>query len=201
MGCAFGERSLRERSAQSSRGSHDPPGRTRRSSRGAKGHRWSASNNHTGRAMRRARVVLGVASCRQATRWTTGERSDTETVTLRSGRREKGWKQYLACRLLNLDHPFKHVAVSISFLFLFLPFPGEIPVIAWEMEPNSRRFGNRYSKEPPHLWNRLYKTWAFVVAVLQCTQRLFEREQQRENYENTPLDFKRLGAFTRGQAI
>ncbi len=52
---------------------------------------------------------------------TTGERSDTETVTLRSER--GGWKRviarwYLAGRLLNLDHPFKNRHVETEKIFI-----------------------------------------------------------------------------------
>src|SRR5260370_6619436 len=55
--------------------------------------------------MRRARVALSVTCRLEATSLTTGERSDTETVTLRSERGD--WKRaiarwYLASRLLNL---------------------------------------------------------------------------------------------------
>jgi hypothetical protein len=54
---------------------------------------------------------------------TTGERSDTETVTLRSER--GGWKRviarwYLAGRLLNLDHPFKNKPVETEKQILSL---------------------------------------------------------------------------------
>jgi len=94
MGCAFGGRPLRKRSAHTSRGSYDPPGRTRRLSRGAKGHRWSIGNRHAVRVMRRARVALPITWCREVTSWTAGERSDTETVTLREAR--GGWKRALA---------------------------------------------------------------------------------------------------------
>src|SRR5215470_5656464 len=94
MGCAFGGRPLRKRSAHTSRGSYDPAGRTRRLSRGAKGHRWSIGNRHAVRVMRRARVALPITWCREVTSWTAGERSDTETVTLREAR--GGWKRALA---------------------------------------------------------------------------------------------------------
>src|SRR5713226_5500339 len=59
--------------------------------------------------MRRARVALSVTCYCEATRVTAGERSDTETVTLRSAR--GNWRRaiarwYLASCLLNFDHPF-----------------------------------------------------------------------------------------------
>jgi len=65
--------------------------------------------------MRRAKVVLKVTCCCQATSLTAGERSDTETVTLRSER--GGWKRviarwYLAGRLLNLAYPFQNQVVN-----------------------------------------------------------------------------------------
>ena len=64
--------------------------------------------------MRRAKVVLKVTRRCEATGLTAGERSDTETVTLRSER--GGWKRaiaswYLAGRLLNLGHPFAKSAI------------------------------------------------------------------------------------------
>ena len=45
-----------------------------------------------------------VTCCCEVTRVTAGERSDTETVTLREARGDgkRGWKQFLASRLLNL---------------------------------------------------------------------------------------------------
>src|SRR5260370_5931677 len=60
--------------------------------------------------MRRAKVALSVTCRLEATGLTTGERSDAETVTLRSER--GGWKRaitrwYLASRLLNLGHPLQ----------------------------------------------------------------------------------------------
>jgi len=55
-------------------------------------------------------VALSVTCRLEATGLTTGERSDAETVTLRSER--GGWKRaitrwYLASRLLNLVHPYE----------------------------------------------------------------------------------------------
>src|SRR5258708_37035551 len=60
--------------------------------------------------MRRAKVALSVTCRLDAIGLTTGERSDAETVTLRSER--GGWKRaitrwYLASRLLNLGHPLQ----------------------------------------------------------------------------------------------
>ena len=54
-------------------------------------------------------MALSVTCCCKVTRVTTGERSDTETVTLRSERGD--WKRaiarwYLASRLLNLVYLF-----------------------------------------------------------------------------------------------
>ncbi len=54
-------------------------------------------------------MALSVTCRPEATGLTTGERSDAETVTLRSER--GGWKRaitrwYLASRLLNLEYPF-----------------------------------------------------------------------------------------------
>jgi hypothetical protein len=68
-----------------------------------------AINCHAVREMRRATVALSVTCRLWATGVTTGERSDTETVTLRSERGD--WKRAivrwdLASRLLNLAHPF-----------------------------------------------------------------------------------------------
>ncbi len=45
-----------------------------------------------------------------------------------------------------LEHPFKYLTVSISLIFPFSPFPGEIPLTVWEMEPNSCLFWNGYTK-------------------------------------------------------
>ena len=95
-------RGVRERSAQRSRGSHDPEGADGRAISRAKGHRWSDRSCHAGREMRSARVAQKVTCC-SATRWTAGERSDTETVTLREARGDgkRAMAQWsLACRLL-----------------------------------------------------------------------------------------------------
>src|ERR1051326_3274055 len=80
-------------------------------STGRRGTGGQTINRHAVRAMRRANVALSVTCRPQATGVTTGERSDTETVTLRSERGD--WKRaiarwYLASCLLNLDHPFKN---------------------------------------------------------------------------------------------
>ena len=77
----------------------------------AKGHRWSAFSRHAGRGMRRAKVAWSVTCCCEATSVTAGERSDTETVTLREAR--GGWRRavvrwYLASHLLNLGYPFQN---------------------------------------------------------------------------------------------
>ena len=89
----------------------------------AKGHRWSAFSSHAVREMRRARVALSVTCRLEATSLTAGERSDTETVTLRSARGD--WKRaivrwYLASRLLNLGDPFQKRALMIALPVLFL---------------------------------------------------------------------------------
>jgi hypothetical protein len=65
--------------------------------------------------MRRARVVLSVTCYSKATGVTAGERSETETVTLRLERGD--WKRavakwYLASRLLNLGYPFQNQEVN-----------------------------------------------------------------------------------------
>jgi hypothetical protein len=73
-----------------------------------------AFNSHAVREMRRATVALSVTCCCKVTRVTTGERGDTETVTLRS---EMGdWKRaiarwYLASRLLNLWYPSARIGL------------------------------------------------------------------------------------------
>src|SRR6266851_7209287 len=85
-GIPYRARASWERSAHSSRGSNDPPGRTRRSSTGRRGTGGQTISSHAVREMRRAKVELSVTCCCEATRLTTGERSDTETVTLRSER-------------------------------------------------------------------------------------------------------------------
>jgi len=53
-------------------------------------------------------MALSVTCRLWATGWTTGERSDTETVTLRKARgdgKRAIVRWYLAGRLLNLGHP------------------------------------------------------------------------------------------------
>src|SRR5437870_2301770 len=60
--------------------------------------------------------------CIEATSLTTGERSDTETVTLRSERGD--WKRamvgwYLASRLLNLAYPFQKRTLIMAQPVLF----------------------------------------------------------------------------------
>jgi hypothetical protein len=72
-------------------------------------------------------VALG-ATCRlRATRLTAGERSDTETVTLRTQRGD--WKRailrwYLAIRLLNFEYPFRleHQSKLQALPFLGIDF-------------------------------------------------------------------------------
>jgi hypothetical protein len=61
------------------------------------------------------KVVLKVTCCCEVTRVAAGERSDTETVTLRSERGD--WKRaivgwYLASRLLNLGYPFQYMCAD-----------------------------------------------------------------------------------------
>ena len=68
------------------------------------------SGSHAVREMRRARMALSVTCRLGATGCTTGERSDTETVTLRSERgdgKRAIVRWYLAGRLLNLGHPVR----------------------------------------------------------------------------------------------
>ena len=82
-------------------------------STGRRGTGGSARSSHAVREMRKAKVALSVTCRLEATGLTTGERSDTETVTLRSERGD--WKRaiarwYLASRLLNLDRPFRKTA-------------------------------------------------------------------------------------------
>ena len=114
-GISYGGRPLRKRSAHSSRRSHDLRGEDEKVVHRAKGHRWSAFGSHAVREMRRARVALNVTCYCEATRVNAGERSDTETVTLRSAR--GNWKRaiarwYLASCLLNLDYPFTKSVVG-----------------------------------------------------------------------------------------
>ena len=57
-GIPYQARALGERSAHTSRGSNDPPGRTRRSFTGRRGTGDQTNSGHVVRAMRRARVAL-----------------------------------------------------------------------------------------------------------------------------------------------
>jgi hypothetical protein len=82
-GIPYQARASGERSAHTSRGSNDPPGRTRRSFTGRRGTGGQTISSHAVREMRRATVALSVTCRLEATGVTTGERSDTETVTLR----------------------------------------------------------------------------------------------------------------------
>ena len=91
------------------------------------------SSSHAVREMRSARVELSVTCCCEATSLTAGERSDTETVTLRSAR--GGWQRAftrwcLARRLLNRVRPFsKETAFSLEFRRCDPSFP-QVPVLA-----------------------------------------------------------------------
>jgi hypothetical protein len=92
-------------------------------STGERGTGGQTISSHAVREMRRARVALSVTCRLEATGVTTGERSDTETVTLRSERGD--WKRaiarwYLASRLLNLGYPFQKRALMMDLPFLFL---------------------------------------------------------------------------------
>jgi len=127
-GISYGGRPLGKRSAHSSRGSNDPPGRMGEPYQGRRG-----TGGQTEAAMRYAKcgepkVVLKVTCCCEATRLTTGERSDTETVTLRSERGD--WKRafvrwYLASRLLNLGRLLAKegsLAVARAFVLIYVPY-------------------------------------------------------------------------------
>ncbi len=59
-GIPYQARASRERSAHSSRGIHEPPGRTRRSSTGRRGTGGQTISSHTVREMRRAKWELNV---------------------------------------------------------------------------------------------------------------------------------------------
>ena len=83
-----------KRSAHSSREGDGSKGEDEKVVHRAKGHRWSAFSSHAVREMRRARVALRVTCRLEATSLTAGERSDTETVTLRSERGD--WKRAIA---------------------------------------------------------------------------------------------------------
>jgi hypothetical protein len=108
-GIPYQARASGERSAHTSRGSNDPKGEDEKVVHRVKGHRWSDDQQPCG--TRNAESQSGAeVTCRLwATGVITGERSDTETVTLRSERGD--WRRaiarwYLAGRLLNLGHPF-----------------------------------------------------------------------------------------------
>jgi hypothetical protein len=122
-GISYGGRPLRKRSAHSSRGSNDPPGWMGEPSQGRRG----TGGRHSA-AMRYAKCGEPEVTCRlETTRLTAGERSDMETVTLRSERGD--WKRaivrwYLASRLLNLGYPFQYMCADDDefhpYLFLFI---------------------------------------------------------------------------------
>jgi len=82
-GCAFGRRLLWKRSAHRNREGYVSKGADGRAIHRVKGHRGSDDSSHAGREMRRARMALGTTCRLEATGLATGERSDTETVTLR----------------------------------------------------------------------------------------------------------------------
>jgi hypothetical protein len=93
-GISYGGRPLGKRSAHTSREGDGSKGEDEKVVHRAKGHRWSAFSSHAVREMRRARVALSVTCRLEATSLTAGERSDTETVTLRSARGD--WKRAIA---------------------------------------------------------------------------------------------------------
>jgi hypothetical protein len=122
-GIPYQPRGLRERSAHSSREGHVSPGRMGEPFTGQRGTGGRTSRSHAVREMRRARVALNVPCCQKAAGLTTGERSDAETVTLRSER--GGWKRitarwYLDGRLLNFAYLFQKSALMSALPVLFL---------------------------------------------------------------------------------
>ena len=114
-GISYRGRPPRKRSSQSNREGHVSKGEVEKVVHRVKGHRWSDERQLAVRELRRASMALNVTCRLWATGWTTGERSDTETVTLREARgdgKRAIVRWYLAGRLLNSGHLYAKTALE-----------------------------------------------------------------------------------------